>query len=115
MDLMAPNHNRITHYIPPAKIEPIGHEFIMPVPDDYFIWWLFGYRCLNCKKPGTEINEIEPRGRSKKNILNWRNRVVLCRECHTNYHLHGVSNDKIIAMKLMREEYLKSTDKGKYI
>jgi hypothetical protein len=112
---MAPNHNRITHYIPPAHIAPIVREFIQPVPDDYFIHWLFRYRCLVCKKPGQEINEIEPRGRSKKNILNWRNRVVMCRECHTNFHKGGVTIDKIVATKMMREEFLKSIDRGAYL
>lgn len=108
--------SRIPHYIPPEKPFPvIVKEFIEPVADDYFIYWLFRYRCVNCRKSATEINEIKPRGRSKKNILDWKNRVPMCRECHTNFHKDGVTNDKIVAVTLMREEFLKSTGREKYI
>ncbi len=108
--------NRITHFIPPAiPLPKVDHEFVEPTPADYFIYWLFHYRCVNCRLPATEINEIKPRGRSKKNILDWKNRVPMCRECHNNFHKDGVTDDKIVATQLMREQFLVSTGREKYV
>jgi 5-methylcytosine-specific restriction endonuclease McrA len=118
MDIMTPRHNRITHYIPPAHIQPIVHEFVAPNSSDHFIYWLFHYRCIMCNKPATEINEIIPRGRSKKSVLDWRNRVTLCQECHTGqngFHHHGVTSDKIKVMQEKRKEYLISIDRNQYL
>ena len=112
---MKPQFNRITHFIPPENFQKLVQEFVEPNPSDHFIHWLFRYRCINCKKSGEEINEIEPRGRSKKNIMNWKNRVLLCRECHNLFHKDGVTNDKIVAMKLLREFYLISVGREKYV
>jgi len=115
---MSPNYNRITHYIPPAHIQPIAHEFVEPNPSDHFIYWLFRYRCIMCSKPATEINEIVPRGRSKKSLLDWRNRVTLCQEHHTGqngFHHNGVTLEKIKNMQEQRKEYLKSVDRAQYI
>jgi len=97
----------VSHYIPPRNFDDVHEEFIVPVPDDYFIWWLFRHRCVMCYQPATEINEIVPRGRSKKSILDWRNRVTLCRTCHAGYHGKGVTNQK---MEQMREKRLKSLE-----
>lgn len=107
--------DRITHYIPPAKIEPLVREFVEPNPSDHFIHWLFRYRCAECKKPGTEVNEIIPRARSKSSILDWQNRILLCRDCHTRYHLGGVSDDKINAMQKLRLAYLQMIGRGEYL
>jgi len=106
--------DRITHYIPPENFAPLVKEFVEPVADDYFIHWLFGYRCIECRRRGDEINEINPRGRSKKNILDWKNRVLLCRDCHTKFHHGGVNHDKIIAMQQLRHDYLISIGKEVY-
>ena len=110
------NFNRVTHYIPPSvNFAELEKEFIEPTPEDYFIYWLFGYRCLECKRPASEINEILPRGRSKKNILDYRNRVTLCSECHRNFHHNGVTPDKISAMQETRKQFLVSTNREVYI
>jgi len=103
------------HYIPPVNFPAVEKEFIQPVPDDYFIHWLFKYKCVTCKKPATEINEIIPRSRSKNSILDWRNRVTLCRECHHKYHLNGVTSEKISEMKTKRGEFLISMGRMEYV
>lgn len=108
-------NTRIVHFIPPAKFAEIETEFVNPVPDDYFIWWLFRYRCMECKRPGQEINEIILRSRSKSAIMNWKNRVVLCRDCHTKYHQNGVSKEKQLSMTNNRIEYLKSIGRLSYL
>lgn len=107
-------NDRITHYIP-QNLPKLEQEFVKPTPDDYFIHWLFRYRCMDCRKPGQEINEIVPRSRSKGAIMDWRNRVVLCRECHSRFHHNGVTKTKIEAMQTTRKEYLISIDRGKYV
>jgi 5-methylcytosine-specific restriction endonuclease McrA len=113
---MPSQYARITHYIPPAKFNEIEKEFVEPNPSDHFIFWLFGYRCMDCKSTAQlEINEIKPRGRSKKNILDWKNRVVLCHTCHHDkFHHNGVTAEKIQAMQEKRVEYLKMIGKEKY-
>jgi hypothetical protein len=113
---MTPNHNRITHYIPPAYIAPIVHEFVEPNPSDHFIFWLFRYRCMICKQSRElEINEIVLRSRSKSAIMDWRNRVVMCRKDHTEYHHNGVSAEKVKKMQEQRKEYLISIDRRQYL
>lgn len=112
---MPVQYNRITHFIPPENFQKLQQEFIEPNPSDYFIHWLFRFRCMECKKSGQEINEIIPRSRSKKSIMDWRNRVVLCRECHSVYHLHGVTVEKMQNMKEHRKEYLVSIGREKYV
>lgn len=102
------------HYIP-RNYEPVEKEFIVPVPDDYFIYWLFKYKCVQCKRPATEINEIIPRARSKKSILDWRNRVSLCRRCHDEFHHDGVTDAKIQSLKIARNEFLISMGRMEYV
>jgi 5-methylcytosine-specific restriction endonuclease McrA len=94
---------------------PPEREFVEPNSSDSFIHWLFRYRCIDCKQPGTEVNEIIPRSRSKKAILDWRNRVLLCRTCHELYHKDGVTDAKIKRMQEIRLEFLKSFDRLEYV
>lgn len=106
------------HYIPPRDWEPFKSEFVEPVPNDYFIWWLFKHKCVMCRKPASEINEIVPRSRSKKSILDWRNRVTLCHECHTgqnSFHSTGVTTKKIEEMQEKRKEFLISIGREEYV
>ena len=113
---MTKSFSRITHYIPPAvKFLDLEKEFVEPCADDYFIHWLFRHRCMECQKPGAEINEIIPRSRSKRAILDWKNRVVLCRTCHESFHHNGVTIQKIKAMQETRREYLKSIGREQYL
>lgn len=107
--------SRIVHFIPPANLEPIQREFVEPNESDHFIHWLFRYRCMECKQPGQDVNEIIPRARSKKSIHDWKNRVVLCRNCHSKFHMNGVTDTKINIMKSMRSEFLVSIGRGEYI
>ena len=104
----------LTHYIPPKNFDDYKSEFIKPVPNDYFIWWLFRHKCVQCRKPATEINEIIPRGRSKKSILDWKNRVTLCHECHVEFHHNGVTNAKIEKMQEDRLKFLNSSGREQY-
>jgi 5-methylcytosine-specific restriction endonuclease McrA len=112
------NH-RLTHYIPPAAIPPeLPKEFVEPNPSDHFIYWLFKYRCVVCKRPASEINEIVPRGRSKKSILDWKNRISMCGNCHTGddgFHHNGVTDEKINAMRKARVEYLIAINREAYV
>lgn len=103
------------HYIPPRDFHPVEKEFIAPNNSDYFIWWLFKYKCIMCRRPATEINEINLRSRSKKNILDWRNRVTLCQGCHRAFHHNGVTEQKIIEMQKKRREFLVSIGRDEYV
>lgn len=93
---------------------PIPHEFVEPSASDHFIWWVFKHRCIMCKRPATEINEIRPRSRSKYNIHNWQNRVTLCPDCHREFHKDGVTEVKIKHMELERKKFLVSIDRLAY-
>lgn len=95
--------------------QPYKAEFVIPTPDDYFIWWLFKHKCVSCKKPATEINEIIPRSRSKKSILDWHNRVTLCQTCHAEFHRTGVTPEKIEKMRLSRTNFLISMGREQYL
>lgn len=109
-------NRHITHYIPPPKIEPLVREFVEPNPSAHFIFWLFRYRCMGCRSANQlEVNEIILRSRSKNSIYDWRNRVVLCRECHEKYHHNGVTVDKVQLMQAHRKGYLISIGREKYL
>lgn len=97
-----------------TKFEPPVREFVEPNASDAFIFWLFRYRCVMCKKSGNEINEIVPRSRSKKSIGDWKNRVLLCNECHEIFHKDGVTDEKIEEMRQRRFQFLKSFDRSEY-
>lgn len=111
MDMTLP----LTHYVPPRNFEPLQKEFVAPVADDYFIWWLFRRRCVQCHKPASEINEIIPRGRSKESIHDWTNRVTLCHACHVEFHHNGVTDAKIQKMQEDRKNWLISIGRKDYI
>lgn len=104
-------------YLSPIPSEP--KEFVEPIPDDYFIWWLFRNQCVGysdrCTHRGEEINEVIPRSRSKKSILNWENRVLMCRECHNEYHRHGVNSKTQEDLQNKRVEALKRLGREEYI
>jgi len=96
--------------LPPKEI----HEYVQPIPDSSFIFWLFHYRCIVCKKDATEVNEIVPRSRSKNSINDWRNRVPLCRTCHNEYHKKGVNSGTIKEMQKTRNEFLLTFGRKEY-
>lgn len=98
-----------------TKYQPPEREFVEPDSSDSFIHWLFRYRCIECKQRGTEVNEIVPRSRSKKSILDWKNRVLLCRSCHEIYHKDGVTVEKTQTMQEHRIEFLKSFGREEYV
>ncbi len=100
-------------YAPMAA--PEKKEFVEPNPSDYFIWWLFRNLCVVCHKPANEINEISPRSRSKKSITTWENRVTMCRECHNEYHKHGVNSKTQEALTEKRIEALNLFGRVEYI
>lgn len=102
------------HFIP-RNHEPIVKEFVQPDASPSFIYWLFKYRCVECKRPATEINEIIPRSRWINAADEWRNRVPLCRVCHEKYHHDGVTDLKIQALKLKRNEFLIAMGREDYL
>lgn len=79
------------------------------------IAWLFHWRCVNCKRIGQEVNEIVPRSRDATATRKWKNRVLLCRLCHEEYHRHGVTDEKIEAMQEQRKGYLMMIGRGEYV
>lgn len=103
-------------YIPMLPQAP--KEFIEPVADRYFIYWLFRNRCVGssdrCTHAGQEVNEIIPRSHSKKSILEWDNRVLMCRECHNEYHRHGVNSKTIEALQQKRHDFLMANGREEY-
>ena len=105
--------------MPPVRYSPLvaptPKEFVEPNSSDAFIWWLFRHRCVMCHQSASEINEIQPRGRSKKNIFDWKNRVTLCQECHRAFHHHGVTAKKIEEMQQKRTEFLIAFDRSEYV
>lgn len=107
--------NRITHFIPPENFKKIETEFVEPSCEPYFIHFLFMHRCLECKQIAYDIHEIIPRSRSKKSILDYKNRVVLCRSCHEKFHHNGVTIQKIKDMQELRKNYLISISREKYV
>lgn len=94
---------------------PEQKEFIKPTADPSFIYWLFHYKCVVCKCPATEINEIIPRSRSKDSVNEWRNRVPMCRECHRKYHDKGVNGVTIRELQDKRTEFLMSFGRKEYV
>lgn len=104
-----------TRYFPPLDAVPVERDFVEPSASDAFIWWLFKRRCVVCRKEATEINEIEPRSRSKKNILDWKNRVTICRECHNDFHRHGVNAVAVEKMKKQRRDFLMEMGREEYV
>lgn len=102
-----------THYLTP--IPPSPKEFVEPTPDPSFIYWLFRYRCVECKKSACEINEIIPRSRSKSAIMIWTNRIPLCRECHDKFHRTGVTKEKIEKLQKARIDFLRAFGRSEYI
>ena len=94
---------------------PIPHEFVEPSSSSHFIYWLYKHRCIMCKQSATEINEINPRSRSKYNIDDWKNRVTLCQGCHREFHADGVTDIKIKKMQVARMKFLVSIDRAAYV
>ena len=99
-------------YLPPLPVTP--KEFVEPNATDHFIYWLFRFRCVSCRKTATEINEIVPRSRSKKSISTWDNRVPMCKECHGEYHRKGVNDKAVTDLKQMRHDFLMSMGREEY-
>ena len=106
----------------PVRYMPIPPQaprlFIEPVADNYFIWWLFRNRCVGssdkCTRIGQEVNEIVPRSRSKQSVLKWENRVLMCKECHNEYHRHGVNSKTIEALQQKRYDFLMANGREEY-
>lgn len=99
-------------YAPAIPLPP--KEFVEPIPDRSFIFWLFRNRCIMCNHPATDVNEIVPRSRSKKSILNWENRVTLCQVCHNEYHKNGVNATTIENMQHKRYDFLMANGREEY-
>jgi 5-methylcytosine-specific restriction endonuclease McrA len=96
-------------------VTPNNTGFVEPIPDDYFIWWLFRNRCIICMQPATEINEIIPRSRSKNSLLDWSNRVTVCQSCHRAYHDKGTNDKNIKRMQEQRLTALHKLGRSEYI
>lgn len=97
------------------RLTPETKEFVIPNASDNFIWFLFKHLCVSCHKPASEINEILPRSRSKESILNWENRVTMCRDCHNEYHRQGVNSKTQEELFFKRQEALKLFGREEYI
>lgn len=73
---------------------------------DEFITWLFGGRCVTCKRVGVEISHIVPKGRGQEYKDDWRNLILQCRKCHDLHHGDGVTGDKIRELQDARRNFL---------
>lgn len=102
-------------YVARRDYQSPDKEFVQPTPDPYFIHWLFKHRCVMCTKPASDVNEIVPRARSRDAVLDWRNRVTLCQECHDKFHRDGVTDEKVSEMKRKRREFLISMGRQEYV
>lgn len=94
---------------------PILREFVEPSSSDSFIFWLYKRRCIVCKNPASEINEIVLRSRSKNAVSDWKNRVCMCHNCHRKYHDGGVTDDKMVALKEKRDSFLLMIGRDEYV
>lgn len=83
-----------------------------------FILWLFNGRCIGlnktCWNQGTDRSHIIPKSRGKV-AKDWKNIVLHCSECHTEYHAMGASEKNIKMSQERREKYLKMFGREKYI
>lgn len=80
-----------------------------------FIVWLFRGRCVICNHPGGEVNEIIPRSRSKNSVKNWKNKVLMCREHHEEYHNKGVGPKAIKDLQERRLVFLVAIGRESYV
>lgn len=99
----------------PHNYIPIQKEFVQPTADSSFIFWLFKYRCVMCKRPAQDVNEIIPRSRWTLAAQEWKNRVPLCRNCHNEFHRSGVTNAKIQEMQNKRKDFLIAMNRMEYV
>ena len=80
-----------------------------------FIRWLFNNRCVGldepCYKIARDVAHIEGRAINDE----WTNKVLLCAECHAEWHRRGVSDKDIARLKERRIEYLEAIGREQYI
>lgn len=86
-----------------------------PSNEPKFIHWLFNFRCVGIDKPcykrASDVSHI----RSRQVDDTWKNKVLHCRECHTEWHRRGVSDDAIEQLQKRRAEYLETLGRKEYI
>ena len=67
-----------------------------------------------CNGAGNDVNEIIPRARGKAS-LDWKNKVLMCRKCHSEFHSHGVSKKVIREMQEKRIQFLSAMGREAYL
>ena len=87
----------------------------LPENTDEFIWWLFNRRCIGidvpCYKEARDISHIV----SRQLDDTWKNKVLHCAECHSEWHNRGVSDEDIEQMQQHRAEHLEAIGREQYI
>lgn len=81
---------------------------------DELLWYIYGGRCVVCKRKAVDINHIVPRSADHALIDDWRNKVPLCKTCHDEYHDGGVTEEKMKTMKKMQHDFLIARGKENY-
>ena len=84
-----------------------------------FIVWLFNGRCVGlrqgtCWNLGTDRSHIIPKSRGKI-AKYWKNIVLHCSECHSEYHRMGASEDNVKILQGRRKKYLAVYGREDYI
>lgn len=69
------------------------------------VWDMFKGRCFICGGPGSDVHELEPRGRGGY-ALRIENRAVVCRQHHAEIHSRGVSESYLEQLKEKRRNFL---------
>ena len=80
---------------------------------EQFLVWLFRGRCVICGEPYNVIHEINPRS-SGQESMEWRNRITLCNDCHTEIHNKGTGEEQIRELQERRIEFLEMIGRFEY-
>ena len=96
-----------------AKIDNPDIQLVFPNWLSFYLW-LFKYHCLICGHSGSEIHHIIPRSHGEKS-MDWRNRILLCKECHNRIHNDGINKINIIKLQNKRARVLRSYNREGFI
>lgn len=71
---------------------------------------LFAHRCVDCRRPASDIHELEPRSRGSRAFAKG-NQVAICRRCHDKFHSLGASPENIARLRQKAYNFLTAMGK----